>query len=312
MPQTLPNNENIEEVKKAIMRSMAFFSLYELPISLINIHQYLYKIHSSYELVEKAVSELVSANKLVRKNELYSIREWDHGKFESNKAEIIKRWKKVNRYFWLLSLIPYVHQVSVINSLALGNAHQESDIDFFVVTKPNRLYFVRSIIIVLFRTLRVYKTREHINQRFCFGFYVTSNHLSLSSVLLPDDDPHFAFWFASFAPVLNKKGYEELVLANPWIYTYFPNFDFELNLTKLKKKNLVIRLFKAVFEIIFMIPVILTEPILRSIHVRHTFNLPENHWPTSTTVANSHMLKLHALDPRKEMRRRFYELLQTL
>jgi hypothetical protein len=58
------------------------------------------------------------------------------------------------------------------------------------------------------------------------------------------------------------------------------------------------------------LPAIILEPALRRIHIRHTFNLPENNWKTSSTIANEHMLKLHALDPRKDLRRHFYHLLQ--
>jgi hypothetical protein len=45
---------------------------------------------------------------------------------------------------------------------------------------------------------------------------------------------------------------------------------------------------------------------LRKIHIRHTFRLPENHWKTSSTIANKDMLKLHALDPRKDLRDSFW------
>jgi len=312
MLQNLPNNSNTESIKKAILNTMAFFSIYDLPISLISIHQYLYKTHSFFEAVEIAASQLVNEGKLVTKNQLYALNAWDDTKLEANRMEIAKRWRKVNRYYWLLSLIPFIHHISIINSLAMGNADFESDIDFFVVTKPNRLYFVRTIVIILFRILGVYKTKRHINERFCFGFYVTSNRLSLAKVLLPDDDPHFAFWFGHFAPLLNKDGYKQLILANPWIYTYFPNFDFDLRLTQIKQKNILMRIIKGIFEVTLVLPTMILEPVLRGIHIRHTFNLPENHWPTSTTVANAHMLKLHALDPRIDIRQKFYALLQSL
>jgi hypothetical protein len=51
------------------------------------------------------------------------------------------------------------------------------------------------------------------------------------------------------------------------------------------------------------------EPLLRRVHIRHTFKLPENHWKTSSTIADRKMLKLHALDPRKDLRNRFWHTL---
>ncbi len=312
MPQASLNPANLEQVKSAILQTVAFFSLYDLPVSLASLHQNLYKTFADFESVKTQAQELARDGKLVFKNELYALKEWDETKLEANKTEIAKRLRKVKKYLPLLAVIPFVDQISIINSLAMGNADQESDIDFFVVTRPGTLYFVRSVIIVLFRFLGVYKTRKHSNKRFCFGFYITSDHLDLSKVLLPGDDPHFAFWFASFAPLLNRKNYERLVSANPWIYGYFPNFDLDTRLMYLEKRTPLHRLLKLFFEIIAVIPALALEPILRKIHIKHTFGLPENHWSTSTTVANAHMLKLHALDPRKDIRQKFYDLLQSL
>ena len=309
MPETSSKNE---EINSAILKTMAFFSLYNLPLTTSEIHNLLYKYPAEEHEVANTLTSLVYAGKLVEKNGRYALKDWDQAQTESNKFEIEKRWRKVDRYFWVLSLVPFLVQASIINSLAMGNADQESDIDFFVVTQPNRLYFVRSVIIAVFRLLGVYKTRNKINEQFCFGFYVTSNHMTLQRVLIEGEDPLFAFWFATFAPLINANAYQNLVGANQWIYEYFPNFQPQARLKYIRKKNWFLRLIKGMLEIMLTIPGMILEPVLRRIHIRHTFDLPENHWPTSTTVADAHMLKLHALDPRVEMRNKFYEVLKTL
>jgi hypothetical protein len=308
MQEILPN----ENTKTAILKTMAFFSLYELPLNLHTIHQLLYKRRASFEEVSANLAELVSSGKIVAHDGLYALKPWDDSKLLANKKEIQKRWHKVDKYFWVLSIIPFIDHVSIINSLAFGNAHQESDIDFFVVTKPHRLYFARSLIIIIFRLLGVYKTREHVNERFCFGFYVTTKSPELEHVLVEREDPLFAFWFASFAPLINISGYRRLVRANLWIHGYFPNFDLETRLTYIKQKIPFLRIVKGVLEILLTIPAIILEPLVRSVHIRHTFNLPENNWATSTTIANQDMLKLHALDPRKDVREQFLRVLQSL
>jgi hypothetical protein len=160
--------------------------------------------------------------------------------------------------------------------------------------------------------LGVYKTRDQVNERFCFGFYVTENHSQLENVLIEDEDPLFAFWFASFAPLINRHAYRDLVESNRWIYDYFPNFEYITRLMYIQERSFWLLLAKNILEFILILPAIALEPLLRSIHIRHTFRLPENHWDTSTTVANEYMLKLHALDPRKDIRAKFYEVLRSL
>jgi hypothetical protein len=313
MPALLPNSKiGSDDVTQGIISTLAFFSLYEIPLPARRIFELLYRTKSTEQEVRQKLDELAGKKKIYRTDVGYSLKPLDPEKYKINQVELKKRWLIVDRYFWILSTLPFVEQLSIINSLAIGNAHQESDIDFFVVTKPNRLYFVRSLIIVLFKLLGIYKTKTETKDRFCFGFYVTKDAEDLSAVLIQGGDPLFAFWFASFAPIFESGAYARLVQDNRWIAEYFPNFKAQDRLFHIRRQRLAGRIVKKFLEIILYIIAVPLEPILRGIHIRHTFKLPENHWETSTTVATARMLKLHALDPRTEIKRKFLELLQTL
>jgi hypothetical protein len=80
-----------------------------------------------------------------------------------------------------------------------------------------------------------------------------------------------------------------------------------LDMYRRLKPNLKLKRF---LEVVCYLPAALLEPVLRRVHIRHTFKLPENHWKTSSTVANKSMLKLHALDPRKDLRKQFFDKLR--
>lgn len=309
-PSVVKSDPN-SQVDRAIIAVLAFFSLYSLSLDKRRIFELLYQISASEEQVAESLASLVAKELIINQGGLYSLEPLNLAKSQTSKYEIAKRWKRVDKYFWLLSIIPFVENLSVINSLVMGNADTESDIDFFVITRPGKLYFVRSLIIVLFRALGVYKTRRKIKDQFCFGFYVSSDHLSLKEVLIKPDDPLFAFWFASFAPLFGRQTYEQFVSENIWIKTYFPNFVPAQRTEFYRSVSFVKKTIKLILEVILWIPAMLIEPLLRAFHIRHTFNLAENHLSTSTTVANKNMLKLHAIDPRIEIRARFHYLLQN-
>lgn len=310
----MPKNSNNQIVKskltQGILSTLAFFGIYQLPISAARTWELLYKTQATRQAVQLELDRLVQLGLVVHKDGLYALEQWDEKRQRDNLVEIEKRWTRVKKYYWLLSAIPFVEHVSVINSVAMGNADSESDIDFFVITQPNRIYFVRSVIIVLFKLLGVYKNRDHVNLRFCFGFYISSDQLSIRHLLLPGgDDPYLVFWLATMTPVYSLKFYEKFMKENRWVYSYFPNLKPMQRLEmyrKLTPNNGLKRIARAACGL----PAAILEPLLRAIHIRHTFNLPENNWKTSSTVANKHMLKLHALDPRRDLRRRFYEILQ--
>jgi len=298
--------ETSRDLRQAIFHTLAFFGMYGLPLRKRRIYELLYKFKADESDVYKELEALASEGKLVKDGERFGLKQWDRNLLHTNREEIAKRWKKIDKYFWIFSLLPFTEYVAVINSLAIGNAGEESDIDFFVITKPDRLYFVRSIIIIIFRLLGIYKTRVNVKERFSFGYYITTNHLNLEKMTL-DDDPYLAFWFASHAPILGLHAYKEFVKANTWIYSYFPNYDLRFRERYFRKQPKPAQYMKKISEFLLWVPVQIFEPLIRYVHVRHTFNLPENHWETSSTIAEKDILKLHAIDNRKELRERFYK-----
>jgi predicted nucleotidyltransferase len=305
MPQI--SAKNLNETQKAILSTLSFFHIYKLPLPADRVWQLLYKRQATLDEVQRELTWLTDKGIACENGGLYSLVHFDAWKYHTDQLEIKERWNKVKKYYRLLSSLPFVEEVSVINSVAMGNADAESDIDFFVITKPRRLYFVRTMVIVLFRLLGVYKTRTQINKRFCFGFYMTSDKLSIRDLPLQGDDPYMAFWLGTMIPIRGAKVYERFIKENRWIYSYLPNFNPSQQLIAIKSFR-PMSMLKVLISTICYIPAILLEPLLRGIHIRHTFKLPENHWKTSSTIANKQMLKLHALDPRLDLRQKFEKI----
>jgi len=297
-------------LKESVLSALAFFALYDSPLHLQRIRELLNQ-SATLEEVQHILSKLVEDNKIFQAGNLYSLKPWQASDYRDRQIEISKKWQKIDSYYKWLAVLPFVRLVSVINSLSLGTADADSDIDFFVVTKNRRLYFVRSVIIVLFRLLGVYKTRERIKDKFCFGFFVTQNNLNLESLQIKPADPYLDFWLASMRPVVGGQQYWELMQQNSWLRAKFPNFEPINRHATLKKTNIFLRTISLILEILLYIPAELAEPWLRRIHITHTFKLAENHAVTSTTVANATMLKLHAHDVRAQVANAHKDLLQS-
>jgi len=301
MPQPLLNNIKPQNIREGVFCTLAFFNLYNLPLTSQRVWELLLGVKSTLPEVQQMLKQLVLENKIIESQNLFALEKWDDALYRSNQSEITKKLKKVERYFNWLAIIPFVRQISVINSLALGTADSDSDIDFFVVTRPGSLYFVRSVVIVLFRLLGVYKTREKIKDRFCFGFFVTLKNLQMEQLMLKPYDPYFVFWLANMRPIFGREEYLELMQKNAWINQYLPNFESKQRLESIKKFYLSGKFVKFILELLLWIPVMIVEPLLRRIHINHTFSLKENLSMSSTTIANKSMLKLHASDIRKAL-----------
>ncbi|MEJ0021512.1 MAG: hypothetical protein WDN47_02915 [Candidatus Doudnabacteria bacterium] len=313
MPQDLAvETKEKQNLAEAVISTLAFFSLYNLPLSGKRVYELLLGVRSTQRDVDKMLSFLAANDQIIQEGNLFALKKWDLGRHNANQLELTKKWRKIDKYFHWLAVLPFVRQISVINSLALGTADSDSDIDFFVVSRPNRLYFVRSVIIVLFRLLGVYKTRQRIKDRFCFGFFVSQNRQNLQPLLIKPEDPYLVFWLASMRPILNQTEYEYFMKENSWIKTYFPNFEPALRLNTIKEPHTAIKVIRFILEFLLSIPAALIEPLLARIHISHTFRLPENRVAASTTVANADMLKLHGYDVRAEIAYRYIEELEKI
>lgn len=295
-----------DKIQKGILAPLAFFGLYGLPLGREKIWQLLYKSQVNREKFDRVLADLVRAGKVYDQDGHFALKPWDSGHLLISQDETSKRWRKLQKYYNLLAAIPFIEHISVIHSLALGNADAKSDIDLLVITRPNRLYFVRSVIIVLFRILGVYKTQAKISEQFCFGYYLTTSNMDISRV--EGQDNFLAFWFASHIPILGMPAHEKFLRSNTWIYKYFPNYQ-PVAWPEPQISNVVAKL-KTALEFLLAVPALLAEPLFRFIHIRHTFNLPENHWPTSTTIATADALKLHAVSQRKQLNEAFERALQ--
>ncbi len=300
----LGQKQNLEQ---AIVATLSFFSLYELPLSAKRIHELLLGTIATLPEIEQTLIKLAQTNKIIQSGSLFSTQPWHSQIYNANQLELTRKWALVDRYFNLLAVLPFVKNMSVINSLALGTADSDSDIDFFVITNVGKLYFVRSMIIVLFRMLGIYKTREKIKDRFCFGFFIDKQSMNLESLKLKPSDPYLVFWLANMRPVFGKRSYQTFMQENPWLRNYFPNFDFNQRLVSARTPGWPVRAIKLMLEILLWIPATLAEGFLGLIHINHTFKLAENRSLTSTTIARAHMLKLHGLDVRAEIAKRFEE-----
>ena len=202
--------------------------------------------------------------------------------------------------------IPFIEMAAVVNSVAFATVHKNSDIDIFLITRKNLLYTARTFLILYLKLFGVYqKRKEERAGKIGAGFYVDTSRLNLEKIKLSDiKDIYLDFRIIALDPIYGQKAYKKFIEANKWIFKKFPNFDLQRKsridnwyFSISEEKNLW-----AKFWEFFLGGILgnLIEKILAVYHIRHTWNLPENNLPTSTTIARKNILKLHARDRRRE------------
>jgi predicted nucleotidyltransferase len=147
----------------------------------------------------------------------------------NREAELImpKAWK-ISKF---ISKFPYVTSVSISGSLSKGYFEDKSDIDFFIITKKNRLWIARTLLI-LYKKIFLLNS----NKYFCVNYFMSSGHLEVE-----EKNRFTATEIATLIPTYGKDIFHDFVNKNNWVYDYYPNFKMESENTKTISKNLVSR-----------------------------------------------------------------------
>ena len=136
-------------------------------------------------------------------------------------AASLQRCKKVlkSARSWCrhLRLLPHVRGVAVCNSVAMGTAAENSDIDLFIVCAPGRVWAARIFVTALLTLLGKRRHGRKVAGRFCLSFFAGEGHLQFERIKRRFD-PFLAFWISTLKIVCGREAFEQLANANrSWV-----------------------------------------------------------------------------------------------
>jgi predicted nucleotidyltransferase len=115
----------------------------------------------------------------------------------------------------LIAKFPYVEAVGISGSLSKGYYDNESDIDFFVITKPNKLWICRTVL-MLYKKIFLLNSRKY----FCVNYFVSSSQMEIE-----EQNRFTATELKTLVPMQGKAAFEQFYKENSWITNYFSKFE---------------------------------------------------------------------------------------
>lgn len=123
-----------------------------------------------------------------------------------------------------LRSVPYLRAIFVCNSVGSEVASGDSDIDFFIVTEPKRIWMVRFFANFILRILGLRTYGKKIKDKICLSFFLDTNNFDMSGLRVVEDDIHFAYWTLQMVPIYDPEDcYSKFLNANRWIKKFIPN-----------------------------------------------------------------------------------------
>lgn len=211
-------------LENSILKVLVYFDLFNYPVSKKEIQFFLDK-QVPEEDVEMALQDLIQAQCVYQYDEFYTLQD---------EAALIVRRRKGNdhaagllviahRVSRFLYRFPYVRGIGISGSLSKNFAEPDADIDFFIITKANRLWLTRTFM-HLYKKLTFITGRQHW---YCMNYYIDEEALQIN-----EKNIFTATELITLMPVCGNGALEKFFHANDWARTYYPNYEGKLPVFK--------------------------------------------------------------------------------
>lgn len=201
----------------AVVKCLLYFDSFSYPLTKQEILTFC-SCHFTDDVdLQNILVALVARNLIQQRTHFYFVSDLENiveRRLKGNKMaqEVMPKALKYGKF---ISQFPFVETVFISGSLSKNYFDEQGDVDFFIITKPQRLWLCRSIL-VGFKKIFLLNSRKY----FCVNYFVGNDNLSI-----PDRNIFTATEIASLIPVNNQQGYASFISANSWIYEHLPNFD---------------------------------------------------------------------------------------
>lgn len=119
--------------------------------------------------------------------------------------------KKALRRAQFIGKFPFVRGVCISGSFSKGFMPKDGDVDFFIVTKHNRLWLARTFLI-LYKKIALFNSRKF----FCVNYFIGEKELKIDQ-----ENVFTATELFTLIPVVNKEVYNQLIEVNGWYKNYY-------------------------------------------------------------------------------------------
>ncbi|MDX1913864.1 MAG: hypothetical protein SFV22_20370 [Saprospiraceae bacterium] len=213
MPTQTPSIAN--HTATAVVRTLAYFAVFSHPLTKEEVHVFCGEKEVAIEEITEILEKLKKKGQVFQFYAYYQLKNdpaWVQRRMENNRRadSFLKPARRMAR---LIGQFPYVRGVFVSGSLSKHCMRPDSDVDFFIVTEPGRLWLARTLL-VLFKKVFLLNSRRY----FCVNYFVDTRHLEIE-----EKNIFTATEVVTLLPFWGREYYEAFRAANRWASEFYPN-----------------------------------------------------------------------------------------
>lgn len=206
-------------LQQNILKVLSYFDIFHYPLLAGEITGYL-EIPAAIQQVTEELELLQQKNLVFKLDEFYALKDdifMAIRRRDGNRLAI-PEMEKAKKAAALLYKFPFVKGLAISGSLSKNFADENSDIDFFIITKANRLWIARTIM-HLFYKWAAFRKKQRL---FCMNYYVDETALEI-----PEKNIYTAMEIVTLVPIQGGSCISRFMTANKWTATYFPGIELK-------------------------------------------------------------------------------------
>ncbi len=214
------NKYESDTLSKHIIQTLLYFDIFNYPLASDEVYEFLQTNHITQQAINERLHQLVTEKLTYSFGQFFTL--------QNDKTLIERRIrgnKEAMRYMIIahkqaafINKFPFVKSVMASGSLSKGYMDESCDLDFFIVTKSQRLWITRTLL-VLYK--RIFLGNSH--KYFCVNYFVDEANLEIEEKNL-----YTAIELSTLIPLVGFESYKKLMAANPWTMEYLPNSTIKI------------------------------------------------------------------------------------
>ena len=202
-------------LKESILNVLIYYDIFHYPLTIEEIFKSCPQ-KCNKKQVEECLEKLEEEKLVFKFEKFYTLH---------NKLDLIlrrldgnqraKRYLKTARLFIkIIASFPFVRAIFVSGSISKNYADKNSDVDFFVIAEPNRIWILKTMLILFKKTILL----NH-NKYFCANYIIDSEHLTI-----PTQNIYTSLEIVTLIPVYGKHYCKKFYQENQWVKGFYPNY----------------------------------------------------------------------------------------
>jgi predicted nucleotidyltransferase len=208
----------LPEHESSVIKTLLYFDIFEHPLRYEEL--YWFAAHGQKKAAfDKTLNSLSASGYIYcSKGNYFLYNKVKNVSARNSEAPRLKKFFKIARFMAsLIATFPFVRGVFLSGSLSKLRASKDSDIDFFIITAPGRLWITRSLLI-LFKKVFLFNSYKY----FCLNYFIDTRSLQVHT-----RNRYVATELVTLIPVYNYGIYQRFIRSNQWIKDFFPNFPMK-------------------------------------------------------------------------------------